>query len=261
MTTNVYLDKNYDSENKYWYYTIKKGELIYRGDTIFYSNLKNSYESKTETGDYFMFRDSEYFTSIKQSAELYGLVTKFQISKQLKLLAMDEPESLEFLKKNTTNIDKFLSIAFKIKDDKVIRNSLVEIDRKISKKICKLNSDFDIDGYATNMMKQPDDSLFHAEMMICNPKNKIELLKDSLENYSDEEIESKVMDHKLRLVAPKKRKLIKDSESSSDTESESESDSSSDTESSSDTKSKSESSSDTNIESPPLRRRLMLMDD
>jgi len=212
----VYLTDNGDGIT---YYKLPKGFILYRGDS------DPKYENK-------MVFDSEdrekFFGFDKETTEgEYGITFKFKTLQPLKLLALDKNNTPKFRKlvesktDGEFNYDELVGILNKNYGYETgTRDSVSEKDKKLCSFICRKLDGFDgFDGYACDMMRKPEieGGIFHAEAMICNPKDKltegkIVTPKNELHKHYDKWNMTKLgkeMEHK-RLASKKRGSISED---------------------------------------------------
>jgi hypothetical protein len=170
------------------YYEIPKGFVLYRGD----SNPK--YKEKMVFGP----EDKERFFGFDQETTegQYGVTFEFKTKRQLKLLALDKNNTDEFLGLVESRTDKGFDYnkLLDILNNNYgyvtgTRDSVSEKDNYLSRFISVKLKEFD--GYACVKMKKQGGGIFHAEAMICNPKDKLTIgervtegdLKDYYDNW------------------------------------------------------------------------------
>ena len=168
------------------YYEIPKGFVLYRGD----SNPK--YKEKMV----FSPEDKEKFFGFDQETTEgeYGITFEFKTKRQLKLLALDKNNTIAFLGLVESRTDKGFDYnkLLDILNNNYgyvtgTRDSVSEKDNYLSRFISVKLKEFD--GYACVKMKKQGGGIFHAEAMICNPKDKLTIgervTEGDLEDYYD----------------------------------------------------------------------------
>lgn len=115
--------------------------------------------------------------------DLYGVnssrnVHMYRTIKPLKLLDMSKVDTIKYLLSEATPQERrALEESFPLKSNRVIRNSETTRDAIVSGLICRLG---EYDGYnAPEMKKSLNGGVFHREIMVCDPKDKLELLKSN----------------------------------------------------------------------------------
>jgi hypothetical protein len=170
-----------------FYYELPKGFVLYRGD----SNPKN--KGKMVFGP----KDTERFFGFhKETTEgEYGVTFEFESLQPLKLLALDKNNTDAFLRLVKSRTDKgfdynkLLDILNKNYGYLTgTRDSVSKKDNHLSRFIRIKLPEFD--GYACDKMDKQEGGIFHAEAMICNPKDKLTIGKRVTEgdlevNYYD----------------------------------------------------------------------------
>ena len=169
-------------DGTYKFYLLNESFILYRGDTDQY--LKH----KTLRNDF------EYFAIDKDTANFYGLVSKYNPTKNLILFAMDDLNNIKYLYNSvpSDNITLRNDISNSFGYNTLIRHSDVKSDKNILQYICSLG----MDGYASNKIKtHSTDQQFHAEIAICNPLKNV-AFNSNLE-YDEEYIKKAIKDSKL----------------------------------------------------------------
>ena len=121
---------------------------------------------------YFIFGNDAINLITKQYTKFEGnKIHKYKLSKPLTLLDMGNVETIEFLKSSgNTNVKRSIDTVFKINNGKVIRKSILKYDLAVSRLICELG----YDGYYAPPLEQKNSSrMFHQEIMLCNPMDKV----------------------------------------------------------------------------------------
>ena len=176
------------------YYQIKKGQILYRGDT-------GIYLSRGE-----MPNVPAFFGILKKRVAPYGMVFTFETKKPLKLLALDLHEENKLLLDPTFTTDskirKILLEQYGFQNG--LRDTVREKDHKLLKYLCSLG----MDGYYINEMDVPGDvpidpfeddgkndtdpSKFHSEIGLCNVNQNVELVNYQADvlNYTSEQREA-----------------------------------------------------------------------
>lgn len=210
---SMYLEKFHDPILDLYYYRISRGQTMYRGDTEQYHAVL----SKKISEDSYIFRSLEYFTP--ELTELYGLTLTFTAVDDLYLLAMDESITVNFLLSHADeDLKKKITTAFNTSSrgrSQVLRNSIANIDREIATFICSISEllisegfPYEINGYATDKMATNEgDDEFHAEIMLCNPGDKVEFRE--LVPYPEDKIKQKYDQHIDRKHKPNEKKKVK----------------------------------------------------
>lgn len=121
---------------------------------------------------YFIFGNDAINLITNQYAKFEGdKIHKYKLSKPLTLLDMGDVETIEFLKsKGNTSVKRSIDTVFKVNNGKVIRKSVLKYDLAVSRLICELG----YDGYYAPPLEQKYNSrMFHQEIMLCNPMDKV----------------------------------------------------------------------------------------
>ena len=138
---------------------------------LFRANSTNG-EMKNRNYAYFVFGNDAINLITEQYAKFEGnKIHKYKLSKPLTLLDMGDVETIEFLKsKGNASVNRSIDTVFKIKNGKVIRKSVLKYDLAVSRLICELG----YDGYYAPPLTQKNNSkMFHQEIMLCNPMDKV----------------------------------------------------------------------------------------
>ena len=127
----------------------------------------------------------EWYAVDEKTASTYGRIYKYKLKNTLKLLAMDEVNTIEMLIStgNTQNDKKFvdaLKITFPIIENTVSRHSEPDEDKIVADFLHKNN----FEGYAIKSLPKSFGSsdYFHPEVLICNPNNNIEYMDVTVKN-------------------------------------------------------------------------------
>jgi hypothetical protein len=137
---------------------------IFRGDSNNYNNL----EQDILEGKF------KYFLNQPDDAvdEQYGVMHEFNTTKNLLLIRLDDKDTQTYLYEIADeNIQTILKINFGYENN--LRDTDREPDAKIASFLCELG----YDGYLTDTMKTEGDGSFHREIVICNPIEKVEYVK------------------------------------------------------------------------------------
>lgn len=156
------------------YYELPEGFVLYRGD------------SNPEYGEKMVFgrNDTQKFFGFNEETTEgeYGITFEFKTKRPIKLLALDQnntDEFLELVKSRTDNdydYEELVDILNKNYGYETgTRDSVSKQDNILSSFIRIKLPEFD--GYACDMMKKQGGGTFHAEAMICNPKDKLTIGK------------------------------------------------------------------------------------
>lgn len=161
---------NLDKDTGLGYYHFRKGYPLYKA-----SKRLDEYNSLTLHPNklYFFGLKNEDPKYIEDFENEYGIIFEFEITKPLKLLAMDDQITREILHKSVTeqHIKEILEKHYGVHSN--IRISDSEPDRELSKYLCENG----YQGYAINTMDTDSGGIFHPELMICNAADSIKLVK------------------------------------------------------------------------------------
>ncbi len=144
---------------------------LYRADTT------NGTFSQDPKFSYFIHGDNAEHKVL----DLYGInssrkVHVYRTIRPLKLIDMSDVDTIKYLLSEATPEERrALEGSFPHKSNRVIRNSETTRDAIVSGLIYRRG---EYDGYqAPEMKKSLKGDVFHREIMICNPKDKLELLE------------------------------------------------------------------------------------
>lgn len=173
-------------DGDYSYYVLDKNQVIYRGDTEKYIEVELN-------DNVLVLKKHQYFTNVPQEAEKYGILAEYKTTKQLKLLAMDDANNIRQLARSDRGAELMDLIERVFGDymEGLVRDSIGEIDNEISRILCEMG----FDGYATNKMPTRDGDMFHEEILICDPMEKVEFGSFIVD---DEDIERKLDNYKMK---------------------------------------------------------------
>ena len=166
------------------FYIILDKTLLYRGDSLQYIGEKK-------------IGDIEYFSD-EMTSKNYGLVSFYQSSKLLKLLALDELNNLERLYSQAReNVRDSItkSFGYSIDHKQIKRHRDYDNDYIIAQYICNQG----LDGFAHEEIKSKSETNFHSEVILCEPLSKLELAGHL--DYSEKEKEQLVSIHRLHNYA------------------------------------------------------------
>ena len=126
---------------------------------------------------YFIFGEDAVNLVTNQYAKYEGnKIHKYKLSKPLTLLDMGSVETIKFLKSKDPSVEYSINKTFRIRNGQVIRKSKLEYDLKVARLICKLG----FDGYyAPPLAKKYGTTLFHQEIMLCKPLDKVNYLNST----------------------------------------------------------------------------------
>jgi len=168
---------------------ISSGMNLYRGDSLQYIGEKT-------------IGDLEYFSDVKTSKK-YGLVSIYQTSRVIKLLAMDELSNLERLYSQAPeNVKDSITESFGYRPElkQMKRESDYDHDLIIARYICSQG----LDGYGHESIQSETVANFHPEVALCDPLSKIVLVGHL--DYSEKEKEELVSIHRLHIYARDEKK-------------------------------------------------------
>lgn len=136
---------------------IRAGQDLYRGDT-------GLYLTQSEGDNGLGLKRFQYFGYHPEAVEQYGIIGVWQVERDLNLLDLSNPETLEYLETiaPATIVDD-INLSFRRSGRTIIRDSEAQRDKRISEWICESN----YDGYATSVLESEMGGIFHAELMIC----------------------------------------------------------------------------------------------
>ena len=127
----------------------------------------------------------EWYAIDEKTASTYGIIYKYKLKNSLKLLAMDEVNTIEMLIStgNTQNDQAFvnaLKYTFPIVNNSVTRHSEPNEDKIVANFLHKNN----FNGYAIKSLPKSFGSsdYFHSEVLICNPDVNIEFMNEKIKN-------------------------------------------------------------------------------
>lgn len=157
--------------------TINKNFTLIRADST-----NGSLSNKNHT--YFMYDTNATELVTNQYTKYEGnKIHTYKTTAPLKLLNVSNPNTIKFLLSQTQNENTLKSIqkSFRLRENnkKIVRSSKVGYDIKVSKFICSLGYD---GYYASKLPQKYGTKLFHQEIMLCNPKDKLRLLSTTTPN-------------------------------------------------------------------------------
>ena len=142
-------------------YTIDENMLLYRGD----NNITGLEDKNILKGDY------KFFTPDETAAEQYGVVYKFETTKELIVVALDDITE-GFYNSASKDIQNILNKNYGYNNNK-LRDSDVKADSELIAYLCKNH----FDGYATNFMNIGGiGGRFHKEVVLCNPETVVKTI-------------------------------------------------------------------------------------
>ena len=173
-----------DEKDDMFYYIIPKGSKIYRGD----NRLKMGEKYWKD-----IIKRPTFFALNQEDAETsYGVTYELITDKEYKLLALDNKHTISILlsKINDNKIKKIIELHYGYKGT---RNSHLEDDLKLTDHLCELG----YEGYATNKMPTDFGGFFHAEIMICYPKD----IHSPRQVTDETKVNKMIEDYKLNRLA------------------------------------------------------------
>lgn len=177
--------------------------FVINADQLKYYTIPAEYPlfkaSKADRAGMSLKPDRFYFFGVKnmdpgyidEYEDIYGIIYEFKTTQPLKLLALDDRDTVNKLYEDD-------DINYKIQDildDNYghmngIRDSQSDKDRELSQYLCNKG----YDGYAIEFMLT-DTGVFHSEFMICNASSKVEYVGRIT---SDEHVEHILEDARLK---------------------------------------------------------------
>jgi len=142
---------------------------LFRGDSYEYSNL----ETDILEGKF------KYFLNEPNDAvdEQYGVMHEFKTTKNVLLIRLDDKDTQKYLYEIADEtIQNILKRNFGYENN--LRDTERNADAKMAEFLCNLQ----IDGYLTDTMNTEAGGSFHREIVICNPKDKLEYVKNITDN-------------------------------------------------------------------------------
>ena len=166
-----------------------------------YPELYRGFSSRIEIDP-----NKAYFvTTAELAAEDYGVVVKIVPTRNLYVIALDDPASAKQLyNQSPDNIQKIMreNYGYNTETHKLdYRDSVFKKDVEFSKYLCSLG----FDGYATQKMPMKDYSDFHDEIMLCNPGEQITIGEMVSSPKKIERLEEKIRHRKLQQEDREKR--------------------------------------------------------
>jgi len=159
------------------FYTLPVDTSLFRGDTNF-----DHEKQPLKEGPIFFAIDPVY-------AETYGITSEFTVTKEIKVVALDQ--SLKYLynlKTTTDEIKKILEKNYGVNNGK--RFSDNKSDTALVKYLCKLG----YEGYGANKMKTDFEGTFSPEIVLCDSSK----IKYVGRVTSDDKLESLHAENRLR---------------------------------------------------------------
>ena len=137
---------------------------LYRGNSSANTTLGNS---------------PTYFATTQNNAELYGTVRSYELKRNVNLFNMGNMnEVAKLMSLAPPAIYKDIIETFNISNGhQVKRHSNVEPDRRVARFICSLRG---YDGYKAPRLLRKNGGTFHAEVVLCNPRNVLSNIKPEI---------------------------------------------------------------------------------
>ena len=176
----------------WWFYIVVPGTNIYRGSALEYVGEKGLSEL-------------EYFSD-RHTAEIYGPVTRYQVSEKLLLLAMDDVSNLEQLfDEAPPKVQRAITASFGYKTNKprVKRDSDYDMDMEVARYVCSMG----LAGYAHEAIPSDTAKDFHPETALCDPETKIRLAERVA--YPVDQLDEAVRQNRLYVYAREEKKARK----------------------------------------------------
>jgi len=153
--------------------TPNKGSLN-KGSNIYRSSIRQV--NKNDLMAYFMFgktgknKVQEYYSNA-QGSKVYT----YKLTTNPKLIKMNSVHTLKTILERTSNqsiknaiLESFSIVNFG-NNKRIVRSSKTERNAVVAKYICELG----YDGYIANSMNKVEGGLFHQELVLCKPYNKL----------------------------------------------------------------------------------------
>lgn len=183
--------------NGWKFYVLPKDWILYRGDTARYLNPE------------LPLRTVEYFTTLEDT-ENYGVPIAFKLTENLRLFALDDvSNALRLYKSAPGYIKKALEIALNVKENgeiNLVRHSIAQVDRQIADYICQL----EFDGYATMKMDAELGGIFHPEIALCHPEDKVYIIGTVIDEIDPSRIQSLIDKYRMVEVERSRKESIQD---------------------------------------------------
>jgi hypothetical protein len=128
-------------------------------------------------------KDYLFFTPKMDQAKQYGIVSEFETTKPLRVVALDDITE-DFFNFAPEDVQNHLVSNYGYNTEEKIRNSTETGDFAVSQYICEQG----YDGYAIDTMATDSDGKFHQEIVICNPSVNVKFV----DKVKDEENEKKM---------------------------------------------------------------------
>lgn len=167
-------------------HTTEKPTKLYRGD-----KLGINPEDKLS-------KDYLFFTPKMDQAKQYGIVSEFETTKPLRVVALDDITE-DFFNFAPEDVQKHLVSNYGYNTEKKIRNSTETGDFAVSQYICEQG----YDGYAIDTMDTDMAGKFHQEIVICNPSVNVKFVDEVDDEAHKQKIE---VEERERRNNPKRKK-------------------------------------------------------
>lgn len=188
--------------------TLRKNTILFRG-----TRVRNDYMRNGPV--YFLYNSNGRNIAERSYTGGGGSVYNYRVSRNLKLLDMGNPDSIRYLmnKVKNTKESNNLMRSFRLSENgrEIYRNSDAARDLIVAKLVCDLG----YDGYIAPKLKKSKNTskndMFHQEIVICSPKNKVNH-EDDIQNKHNDPFSTppprKRFNYKLNVSSPKKRRLF-----------------------------------------------------
>lgn len=181
-------DKSIREENGLKFYNIPANYPLFKA-----SKMLDNYGSMTlESGRFYFFglknMHPEYIENYEKE---YGIIFEFITTQPLKLLALDDPDTVDILYENTDNSNIKYILDNNYGHTSGIRKTVSDKDRELSQYLCEQG----YDGYAIKTMPTEGGGTFHTEFMICNATSKTRMIGKIT---SDEHVGHILQDAKMK---------------------------------------------------------------
>lgn len=164
--SDISVFDNFVIENGMKFYMIPVGYPLFKASKM----LDSRGSMSLENGRFYFFGLKNMGDGyIEQYEKIYGIIFDFITTQPLKLIAMDDPNTVNTLYENARgmyDIQNILDKNYGYRTGK--RDSVSDKDRMLSQYLC----DQGYDGYAIKTMQKDDGGTFHTEFMICNATSK-----------------------------------------------------------------------------------------
>lgn len=157
--------------NYYNLVNFKKNSNLYRV-------ARNPVAASNKTA-YFMFGKTAFNKTQQYYSKASGsYVYTYKTTKALRLIKLDTIKSVKFLLNEAVNnsVRNKINGSFKIVKNRVVRNSNMIRNKAVSNFVCSLG----FDGYIANELNKTEGGLFHQELVLCNPFEKITIIDSQI---------------------------------------------------------------------------------